>query len=611
LAEYPCFVGRGANYVPKRGELSGKCGVKGFEFSPDGSRCAYIAEDAGQQFLVIDGTEQRKFKRITQVQFSNDSRHVCYRAFSDEGQFIIVDSQQYGPFEVIDELGAMFSPIDGQFACCIYQNKKWRVMKNGKIVSPIEHENPQQVQFLPNSHQITYRTADLKGRFTSFIHGKFDEGHWDNINSYTMFSPNSKRWGYVVKQGENSHVFADNVLSQPYDTIVEGSLAYCSKAKQFVFAGTRDGRFIINADGEEIASYDGHIQFTSLHIDENETIRALARDRHQIKLIEIELKGRATLHGSKKMIGSQPHKKPGQGGQVKDQQAIDQFIRACKKHDTDTIILHFITGGTGNEISSQGETAFGAALSSGHVDTVFYLLSKKVDPNTVCSKGWTALHYALDKLDPLTAKLLIEAGVDYRIKSKIGETALDILKRKGRITAPLTEDQLPNLLDVKLQLEIDDMLMTAHVLRKQGIVTLKKKKVEVQKIRRQLKDLQERMDLYAVSVEKRFDPRSSGWIHGGTVPYENGKATGNLGSSSGPYFSVSDVGNFWKYNVEINKDAIIEIEPERELPTPIELVQAKDYLRQAILLTQLAFGRKSPEYKATQEKAISIAAGEK
>ena len=78
-------------------------------------------------------------------------------------------------------------------------------------------------------------------------------------------------------------------------------------------------------------------------------------------------------------------------------------------------------------------TALHAAAYAGRTEAARVLIAYKIDIDKQGPyNGYTALHDAIWQNNIETAKVIIEAGASLEIKSKDGQTALDLAKAKGR-----------------------------------------------------------------------------------------------------------------------------------------------------------------------------------
>ncbi len=78
--------------------------------SPDGRRLAYVIEQNGQQFVVLDGKEGKRYDGIGVHSgfFSPDSRRVAYTALQGKDWYVVMDGKEAGPYQAVAP--PVFSP---------------------------------------------------------------------------------------------------------------------------------------------------------------------------------------------------------------------------------------------------------------------------------------------------------------------------------------------------------------------------------------------------------------------------------------------------------------------------------------------------------------------
>jgi ankyrin repeat protein len=79
-----------------------------------------------------------------------------------------------------------------------------------------------------------------------------------------------------------------------------------------------------------------------------------------------------------------------------------------------------------------GITALGAAVKSGHIKMVNFLLQKGATVNIDADEfGETALHIAAKQGNHVIVELLVKAKANIYARNRNGETALDIARERG------------------------------------------------------------------------------------------------------------------------------------------------------------------------------------
>jgi len=82
-------------------------------FSPDGSRLAYAAMEAGVWWIVIGPEQLGPWNDVSEPRFSGDGRHFAFLAQAADGWHAVVDGIPGSAFEAIQPHTLQFSP-DGQ-----------------------------------------------------------------------------------------------------------------------------------------------------------------------------------------------------------------------------------------------------------------------------------------------------------------------------------------------------------------------------------------------------------------------------------------------------------------------------------------------------------------
>jgi len=132
-------------------------------FSPDSQHVAYMAQQSGKFFVVVDGKRalpNSEFFSISKPVFSPDSQRVAYMARQFDKQIMVVVDGKYGPY---------FDDINGF------------------------------IKFSPDSKRVAYM-AVRNGNHFMVVDGKPGPAY-DSIGTF-FFSPDSKHVAYVAQQGK-------------------------------------------------------------------------------------------------------------------------------------------------------------------------------------------------------------------------------------------------------------------------------------------------------------------------------------------------------------------------------------------------------------------------
>lgn len=177
--------------------------------SADGSRLAYIAEEQGETFLVVDEIEQKHYvdSEIKAIAFSPDSQRLAYVVQDEVQSFAVVNGKEGEPFpnvveivfsangqllayRVIDEVGKHAVVIDGK------QGERYEFVRN--------------LVFSPDNEHLAYKAQvcedpNTQSRCQEFIVLDGQELEGADKVSAPVFAEDSQKVLYLaIKQGEVS-----------------------------------------------------------------------------------------------------------------------------------------------------------------------------------------------------------------------------------------------------------------------------------------------------------------------------------------------------------------------------------------------------------------------
>ncbi|MCX7796643.1 MAG: hypothetical protein N2380_09035 [bacterium] len=286
-------------------------GIRGFVFSSDGRRYAYISEkidilapsERGKFYVVLDGKECESFDYVEKVAlgFSPDNKRFVYIAsnngkWDEEGNyfggkwFIVLDGERGNEFDEIDPWSLLFSPDSKRFAYSARISDKWYAVIDGVKSEPFDEVD--WLEFSPDSNRFVYRVRYM-GKFYTVLDGKRDNMKGFDDISLFRFSPDSKRFVYIGIKGEKKYVILDGKESEPFDHI--DFVAFDSTSNKFVYraniGGNWDeakdsytgGEWYMVVNNEKSSPYD---EMSNLVYLENGNFFAIGRKGRDIYSIE-------------------------------------------------------------------------------------------------------------------------------------------------------------------------------------------------------------------------------------------------------------------------------------------------------------------------------------
>ncbi|BCX15764.1 MAG: hypothetical protein KatS3mg097_656 [Candidatus Parcubacteria bacterium] len=231
-------------------------------FSPNSKRLAYAVFVNNTAAVVLDGKEGKKYDLVYSLTFSPDSKHFAYIATKDGKQFIVVDGKEGKKYDFISSL--TFSPDSKHFAYikgqnCLNDNhypgtakckKYYLVLDNQEIVISDNKEKTDSIIykliFSPNGKHFAYVANKDNKNFVIFD-GK--EGKKYDLVSSLTFSPDSKHFAYVAVQNKKAFVVLNNKEQTKYDSI--SNLYFSKDSKHFAYIAYKDNNSFIVIDGQE------------------------------------------------------------------------------------------------------------------------------------------------------------------------------------------------------------------------------------------------------------------------------------------------------------------------------------------------------------------------
>jgi Tol biopolymer transport system component len=231
----------------------------GFYFSPDGRQVIYIAERDGKEFLVVNGREAEQFDHVSSFVWRADGREFAYMAMNGEEKFAVVGDRKGRSYDYISRL---------VFPCGIRKVAYAARTKEGRdsiVVGDREGREFYEMCDLfvsPDGKQLAYRAYSQSAE-EYLILGDRVEGPFSGVGN-PVWSSDSRRVGYVVRDNDRAYVVIDNQPGEKYDQIEY--LAFSPDGKHVAYAANtgRDqetpyvetGQWFVVLDGKQGELFD-------------------------------------------------------------------------------------------------------------------------------------------------------------------------------------------------------------------------------------------------------------------------------------------------------------------------------------------------------------------
>jgi Tol biopolymer transport system component len=220
-------------------------------FSPDSNRYTALAKKDGKFRILVDGVEGNPYTSYGAFpSFSPDSRHVVYSAWNDEGWFVVLGNQKYGPYLDLAEGRPTFSPDGMHMAYVAWERDGVYFFIDGEKEGPYDSVAGENV-FSPDGQRIAY-AARLGEEWFMVIDGQ-RRGPFMNVTE-PEFSKDSQSLGYVGVSMRGVYAFINEDEFGPYEKI--SKVIFSPDSKRFAFLAMKDGQSYIVLDGVELGPYE-------------------------------------------------------------------------------------------------------------------------------------------------------------------------------------------------------------------------------------------------------------------------------------------------------------------------------------------------------------------
>lgn len=236
--------------------------IYSIEFSPDGSRIAYVASKAGKQFVVVDGKPWAKYDEVHDpLTFSPDGKRLAcvvlnYDSNGNGTYCVLVDGNPGPKFKDIFTNSLMFSAdgkhiaytasADGEHYCVVVDGKPGPAYEEiGGYGGGMSSAHQ---MFGPNG-EVVYR-ARRAGKYYMVIGGKSSAAYDDIPDPFPVFSADGKHYAFRVQQGEKWSVVLDGVQGRDYQLVGHDSVMFTGDGR-LVYSASKPDAFLTVIDGKE------------------------------------------------------------------------------------------------------------------------------------------------------------------------------------------------------------------------------------------------------------------------------------------------------------------------------------------------------------------------
>jgi hypothetical protein len=233
-----------------------------FEFSPDGKRFAFTARRPAGWYLVVDGQEYGPYEMPryqSEFSFSSDGAHFALTARRGRQWWLLVDGKEIGPLEA-----KPWWEFQGPDLCYIAKQRgAFHIVLGDKGWGPYEEAEP----------SLGWRGGDgnprrafrvKRGGAWYAMSGDLELGPFEELHACGL-SPDGSRIIAFAGRAEEWYAMMDGTKYGPYERLVAKSspslvdVIFSHTSGQVAFAAWRGGQWLLVADGKEYPSGYGEL----------------------------------------------------------------------------------------------------------------------------------------------------------------------------------------------------------------------------------------------------------------------------------------------------------------------------------------------------------------
>ncbi|GEM_PF-2837676 len=219
-------------------------------FSPNDKQYSYFARRGKYWYVQIDDQTAGPFEDVTgRPVYSSDSKSHAYMAQTN-GQWHVVQDNK--PWQVANETAQIaFHPNSKQlFAWLRVDSPNWQLHINNQPVEKAISSTPVPVIFGTKAYAWAARL--IVGSQTQMIReGKTLPIHGYILPDTAQFDPKSIQLVYVTRTDDGEHVTIDDVLLEPYQSILAEDIQISRDARRIAYPAKINNQWHVIEQGEK------------------------------------------------------------------------------------------------------------------------------------------------------------------------------------------------------------------------------------------------------------------------------------------------------------------------------------------------------------------------
>lgn len=205
-------------------------GVGSLSFSDDSSRFAYAAfvrvrlsfwRRPLKSFVVIDAHEEKQYDVVDAPKINSDGQCLAYRAELDGRRFVVVNGTEGKKYDGILEGTPVISPIGHHVAYGARIGNKHFVVLDGQEGTRYDGIGERTLTFSPNGEKVAFM-AGIGGKFLMVVDNK-EQKPYDGIGTPPIFSSDGSSCAYGAygaTTGKHCFIVLNGEEGKRYDALV-------------------------------------------------------------------------------------------------------------------------------------------------------------------------------------------------------------------------------------------------------------------------------------------------------------------------------------------------------------------------------------------------------
>ncbi len=318
-------------------------GIKTIQFSRDDKSYVYIANTGRKQYLVINGIKGKLYDDINEnsITFGLENNTVAYAARRGKFQLIVMEGKEGYSY---DEVGIPIISGGGKhFAYWAKKDHQSFAVLDNQASKPYQLVNA--IVFSPDGKHCTY-DAVVEGKHMIVTDGieseKYEYAHSLKYSDDGLQLVYGMEMATGDQEGFKQYVVVNGVKTGPYETVVEGSLAFSSDSKHFVYKVERHDEFFFVRDGKEGTHYQDALQVTAVFSPDNNHF-AYAAEMDSKRMIVVDEK-ESSKYNDVMLICFSPDNK--------------HVVSAVRIGDKENVVVDGVNGESYDSVMGQGNIVF-------------------------------------------------------------------------------------------------------------------------------------------------------------------------------------------------------------------------------------------------------------